>query len=145
MFYQDLHNIPASSSPLAEAANLLFEIMFHYAKNIKIMEVVVFTITEKAAERAQFFMTQEGKQGWGMRIFQAGESCCGPSYGIDLIEKPVVGDDVVEKDGLKVFLSADCSDAFADMQLDYYEEGDSAGFVLNGGKEPSCGDCSSCG
>jgi iron-sulfur cluster assembly accessory protein len=145
MLNRVLHGIPVSPRPLAEASNLLFKIMFNYAKNIKIMEVVVFTITEKAAERAQFFMTQEGKQGWGMRIFQAGQSCCGPSYGIDLNENPVDGDEVVEKDGLKVFLAKDCSDSLADMQLDYYEEGDSVGFVLNGGKEPSCGDCSSCG
>jgi iron-sulfur cluster assembly accessory protein len=109
------------------------------------LEVEVFTITEKAAEKAQFFMEQEGKQGWGMRIFQAGKSCCGPSYGIDLIERPSDGDEIVEKDGLKVFLDKDCISLLADMQLDYYEKGDEVGFMLNGGAEPSCGECNGCG
>jgi iron-sulfur cluster assembly protein len=107
---------------------------------------VVFTITEKAAERAQFFLAQEGKAGWGMKIFQAGGSCCGPSFGIDLVENPAEGDEIFEQDGLKVFIDKDCSPLLADKQLDYYEQGDSVGFVLNGGEEqPSCGDCSGCG
>jgi iron-sulfur cluster insertion protein len=106
---------------------------------------VVFTITEKAAERAQFFLAQEGKAGWGMKIFEAGKSCCGPSYGIDLRENPDEGDEIFEKDGFKVFIDKDCSVTLADKQLDYYEQGESVGFVLNGGDEPSCGDCSGCG
>jgi len=109
----------------------------------------VFTITEKAAEMAQKFMAEEGKQGWGMRIFQAGSSCCGPSYGIDLEENPAAGDAVYEKDGLRVFVDSNCGDGLDDMQMDYHEDGEMSGFVLNGETEPSCGaggsDCSACG
>jgi len=104
----------------------------------------MFSITEKAAERAQFFMEQEGKAGWGMRIFQAGASCCGPSYGIDLNEQPNDNDEIYEKDGLKVFVDRECNGSLANMQLDYYEKGEEVGFVLNGGEEPSCGDCHAC-
>jgi iron-sulfur cluster assembly accessory protein len=127
---------------------LLFETTLHYAKIIKIAEVSVFTITEKAAEKAKMFMAEEGKQGWGMRIFQAGESCCGPSFGLDIDENPAAEDDVFEKDGLRVFVDKKCSSGLADMQLDYHEDGEQSGFVLNGGKESSCGsgsDCSACG
>ena len=108
----------------------------------------MFTITEKAAEKAKMFMADEGRQGWGMRIFQAGESCCGPSFGLDIAENPAAGDEVFEKDGLRVFVDKNCSEGLADMQLDFHEDGEESGFVLNGGKESSCGsgsDCSACG
>jgi len=105
----------------------------------------VFTITEKAAERAQYFMAQEGKEGWGMRIYKAGQSCCGAAYGVDLSENPSEGDAIYEKDGLKVFVDTECVDLLADKQLDYYEKDDEVGFVLSGGDEPSCDDCSGCG
>ena len=35
--------------------------------------------------------------------------CCGPSYGMDIDEKPGDNDDVVEKNGIKVFVDKDTS------------------------------------
>jgi iron-sulfur cluster assembly accessory protein len=109
----------------------------------------VFTITDKAAEMAKLFMVEEDKEGWGLRIYKAGESCCGPSFGLDLLKNPEAGDEVVEKDGMKVFIEKNTVESLSGMTMDYMEEGEQAGFVLNGGKAPSCGagasDCSSCG
>jgi iron-sulfur cluster assembly accessory protein len=115
----------------------------------KLTGVYVFTITDKAAEMAKMFMIEEGKEGWGLRIFKVGQSCCGPSLGLDLLENPEDGDQIVEKNGLRVFIEKDTVAGLADMSMDYMEEGEKVGFILNGGKAPSCGsggsDCSSCG
>lgn len=91
----------------------------------------MFTITEKAAERALFFMAGEGRQGWGVRIYMAGEESSGPAYGIDPRENPEEGDVVFEKDGLRVFLDSKLVEFLDNKQLDYYEKDDEVGFVLN--------------
>jgi iron-sulfur cluster assembly accessory protein len=97
---------------------------------------------------AKQFMVDEGKEGWGLRIYKAGESCCGPSFGLDLLENPEPGDEVIEKNGLKLFVEKDTVESLAEMSMDYVEEGEQAGFILSGGKASSCGsggsDCSSC-
>lgn len=106
----------------------------------------MLTITDKAADKAKGILTIEGKEGWGLRIYTAGESCCGPSYGLDIEETPASEDEVIEKDGLKVFLDRQSLEALSGMQLDYYEDAERAGFILTGGAAPSCGSgCSSCG
>lgn len=114
------------------------------------------TITDKAAAKAVSILAAEGKADWGLRIYNAGGGCCGPSYGLDIDEKPLADDDVVEKAGLKVFVDKTTMEALKGMQLDYLEDGEREGFVINGGADPSCGSgggaapscgsgCKSCG
>lgn len=106
----------------------------------------MFNITDKAAEKAKLVLSEEGKDNWGLRIYNAGEGCCGPSFGLDIDENPVAEDEIFEKAGLRVFVDKSCVESLGDMQLDYYDDGERAGFILAGGKVPSCGsDCSSCG
>jgi len=106
----------------------------------------VLTITDKAAEKARIILAEEGKDNWGIRIYNAGESCCGPSYGLDLDERPSAQDEVFEKDGLRVFVDRDMLSTLSGMQLDYYDDEEREGFILTGGAAPSCGpSCSSCG
>lgn len=105
------------------------------------------TITDKAAEKAKAILTSEGKENWGLRIYSAGGGCCGPSYGLDLDEQPATDDEVIEKNGLRVFIDKNTMTSLSGMQLDYQESGEQEGFVLSGGAAPSCGSggCSSCG
>ncbi|TAN45104.1 MAG: iron-sulfur cluster assembly accessory protein [Nitrospirae bacterium] len=105
------------------------------------------TVTEKAAEKGKEILAAEGKHGWGIRIYNAGSGCCGPSFGLDIDENPLADDDVVEKNGLRVFVEKSLSPNLVGMQLDYLEGEEHEGFVLNGGgSAPSCSSgCSSCG
>ncbi len=106
----------------------------------------MFTITEKAAEKAKMVLAEEGKAEWGLRVYNAGEGCCGPSFGLDIDEKAAAEDATFEKDGLKVFIDKGCLESVKEMQLDYYDDGERAGFILSGGQAPSCkSGCSSCG
>ncbi len=107
----------------------------------------MLTITDIAAEKAKEILTEEGKPEWGLRFYTAGSSCCGPSYGIDIVEEPSKGDETIEKNGLKVYIEADTYKNLAGMKIDYIQEGDNEGFVIAGGQPPSCGPgCgSSCG
>ncbi|MBM4136182.1 MAG: iron-sulfur cluster assembly accessory protein [Nitrospira sp.] len=111
------------------------------------------TITDKAAEKVKTILAGEGKENWGIRIFVAGESCCGPSYGLDLQEEQMPEDEVVEKNGLKVFMDKQTLETLLGRQFDYYVGENGEGFVFTGGVsscgtggDSSCGSgCSSCG
>lgn len=105
-------------------------------------------ISDSAAEKAKEILKAEGKEGWGLRIFVQGSSCCGPSYGMDIDEKAAAGDETVEKNGLKVFVNKETSASLADKEIDYVSNDRGEGFVINGGEAPSCGSggaASSCG
>jgi iron-sulfur cluster assembly accessory protein len=99
----------------------------------------MFTITEEAASKAKEVLEKEGKADWGLRIFVAGGSCCGPSYGMDLDEKSKDGDEITEKSGLKVFTDKDTFEKLQGMTIDFIDDGQQQGFVIKGDTPPSCG------
>jgi iron-sulfur cluster assembly accessory protein len=109
------------------------------------------TITDKAAEKAKAILAGEGKDNWGIRIYVAGESCCGPSYGLNLQEAHMPDDKVIEKNGVKIFLDKQTTESLAEKELDYYAGVDGEGFIFTGGVSScasgSCGSgsSSSCG
>lgn len=100
----------------------------------------MLSITELAAEKAKEILEHEGKAEWGLRIFIAGGGCCGPAYGMDVDEHPKENDDVVEKNGLKVFADAETSRKLEGMLMDFYDDGQNQGFVIKqqSGQAPSC-------
>jgi iron-sulfur cluster assembly accessory protein len=106
-------------------------------------------ISDVAAEKAKEILKAEGKEGWGLRVFIHGSSCCGPSYGMDLDEKASEGDETIEQNGLKVFVDKEASESLSSKEIDYIKTEQGEGFVINGGEQPSgssCGSgCSSCG
>jgi iron-sulfur cluster assembly accessory protein len=107
-------------------------------------------ITDLAAEKGKEILTAEGKPDWGLRIYMAGSSCCGPSFGMDLIENPLKGDKTVEKNGMKVFVEKEASEKLDGLEIHYLKDGEQQGFVIRGNKPSSCSPdagpgCSSCG
>lgn len=104
------------------------------------------TITEKAAEKAKAILAGEGKENWGIKIFVAGQGCCGPSYGLDLQEVQMPEDEVVEKDGLKVYMDKETLETLTGRELDYYVGQEGEGFIFKGGVSAcSSSGCESCG
>lgn len=97
----------------------------------------MFSITSKAAEKAKAILKSEGKEEWGLRIFSV-EGYCAPSFGLDIDENPQEGDEIVEKEGLKVFIDKQTFDLLSNLELDYYESEEQEGFILKG-PMPSCG------
>jgi len=103
-------------------------------------------ISDAAAEKAKEILVAEGKDSWGLRIYTAEGGCCGPSYGMDLDERSSDGDEVVEKNGLRVFMDQNTSKNLDSMEIDFIDDGERQGFVITCGPAPSCGSgCSSCG
>jgi iron-sulfur cluster assembly accessory protein len=123
---------------------LLFPGVFIYAKLLNFWRYRGMTITDKAAEKAKAILTGEGKADWGIRIFVAGESCCGPSFGLDLQEEQKPEDEVIEKNGLKVYMDKQTLGTLSGRELDYYVGDEGEGFVFTGGVS-SCNPSGSCG
>lgn len=107
------------------------------------------TISDRAAEMAKAILANEGKESWGIRVFIAGQSCCGPSYGMNLQETQMPDDEVVEKNGFKVFMDKETMQSLADRELDYYVGEEGEGFLFTGGISScaggSCGTGGGCG
>ncbi len=104
------------------------------------------TISDIAVEKAKEILEAEGKSRWGFRFYTAGSGCCGPSYGIDIVEQPSEEDEVIDKDGVKVFVEKSASEKLNGMEIHYVDDGEKQGFVFTG-NQPSCdsGCGSSCG
>jgi iron-sulfur cluster assembly protein len=105
------------------------------------------TVSDSAAEKTKEILSTEGKADWGLRFYTAGSSCCGPSYGIDIVENPVDGDEVIEKNGTKFFIEKATSEKMNGMEIHFIDDGQQQGFVLKSDQPPSCGpECGpSCG
>ena len=103
----------------------------------------MITVSDEAAEKTKEILSTEGKAEWGLRFYTAGSSCCGPSYGIDIVENPAEGDDVVEKNGTKFFIEKATSEKMNGMEIHFVDDGQQQGFVLKGDQPSSCG--SECG
>jgi len=98
----------------------------------------LITITDKAVEKVKTILVAEGKSSWGLRIYNAGKGCCGPSYGLDINETPLADEETIEQNGLKVFVDKKIVTSLSGMKLDYYDDGEQAGFSLTGGSASSC-------
>lgn len=94
-----------------------------------------------AVEKAKEVLAAEGKPDWGIRVFLSGGGCC-PSYGMDIEENPQAGDEVIEKNGLKLFVDSKSRESLNGVQIDFIDDGQHQGFVIRGKEAPSCG-CSS--
>jgi iron-sulfur cluster assembly protein len=103
----------------------------------------MINISDTATEKTREILSTEGKTEWGLRFYMAGSSCCGPSYGIDIVENPVDGDEVIEINGTRFFIDKEAFEKLKGMTIDFVDDGEKQGFVINNPNPPSCGP--SCG
>ncbi|MGB9856727.1 MAG: HesB/IscA family protein [Dictyoglomaceae bacterium] len=82
-------------------------------------------ITDRAVEEFKKFLVENNKEGFGIRIFFAGSSCCGGSYRLGIVEEGEPKDKVVEKNGLKVFIDPIVYEELSEAIIDYND-----GFVI---------------
>ncbi len=103
-------------------------------------------ISDTAAEKGKQILTAEGKADWGLRVYMANSSCCGP-FGMDVNEHPSKDDKIIEKNGLKVFIDKNAFEKLSGMEIDFVETKEGSGFILKGGPQQQSGghSCSSCG
>jgi len=97
------------------------------------------TVTETASKKVQDFMTQMGKEGYGLRMRVMGGGCSGYQYQL-AFDAPREGDRVIEHDGVKVVIDSKSLLFLAGTEIDYQEGLMGAGFAIkNPNSKGSCG------
>jgi len=98
------------------------------------------TVTETASKKVQDFMTQMGKEGYGLRMRVMGGGCSGLQYQLGIDEKPAAGDKVLESNGLKIFVDLKSALYLAGVEVDYVEGLLESGFkITNPNAKSTCG------
>ena len=88
-------------------------------------------ITPAAVNQFKTFLAENQAEGPGIRIF-APKGCCGPAYGMDIAEQASAGDQVIERNGLRLFVEPAAGSTLAQVVIDYVPHGPAKGFKLRG-------------
>src|SRR4026208_2636629 len=79
------------------------------------------TLSETAAKKITDLRLEEGKPEWGLRIRVVGGGCSGMSYELGWDDTPVEGDNVVETNGVKVFVDSHSATYLQGSEIDYVD------------------------
>jgi iron-sulfur cluster assembly protein len=94
-------------------------------------ESSVITLTDTAIDKVKELMEAQGRQDHGLRVYVAGGGCSGFRYGMALEESPDEEDQVLEFNGLKVFLDPASIGYLEGANVDYVETMMGAGFKVD--------------
>ncbi len=98
------------------------------------------TITEKASRKAMAFMEAENKHGFGLRLYVTGGGCSGFKYGMAFEEKEAEDDQVIEINGMRLFIDPFSEPMLTGTQIDYNDGLQDSGFsIKNPNAKSTCG------
>ena len=100
----------------------------------------VMTLTDAAAARvSEIVATRENALGIRVGIKKGG--CAGMEYTIDLVTEAKSGDDIIEKDGSRVFVAPEAVLYLLGTQMDFEVTTLRTGFVFNNPNQTSACGC----
>lgn len=95
-------------------------------------------VTKSAIDRFRKILADINAESCGIRIFKAGDGCCGtPALGLDAVEIPANGDVIIDKDGVRIYIDGAIAELLSTSVIDYSE---ASGFSISGlPKSSECG------
>ena len=100
----------------------------------------VMTLTDKAADRVrEIVASRDGALGIRVGVKKGG--CAGMEYTIDLVTEAKAGDDVIEKDGARVYIAPEAVLFLLGTQMDFEVTTLRTGFVFNNPNQTSACGC----
>jgi iron-sulfur cluster assembly protein len=112
-----------------------------------IEEKFALTLTDMAATKIQNILHERGVPEHGLRVFASGGGCSGLQFGMALESQAQDMDQVVQVNGLKLYVDATSAEYLNDATIDYQDGPMNSGFRIdapNAASSCGCGD-SSCG
>jgi iron-sulfur cluster insertion protein len=100
----------------------------------------MLALTEKAAEKVREIAKAESLEGQGLRVQVKGGGCSGFQYDLYFDEKPTEMDEVIEIQGVQIFMDPLSMQYLEGTQIDYVEGLHGAGFKFeNPNVKGTCG------
>ena len=97
-------------------------------------------ISEKAAQHIKSLSAQKGTPSGGLRLGVKGGGCSGLSYFIDWAAEPAKHDQVIERDGARVFVDPKSAVFLQGTTIDWQQTLMQSGFVFrNPNVKSACG------
>lgn len=98
------------------------------------------TITPAALERVKLLLDKRGKSSAGIRIGIRTKGCSGLSYTLEYADEKQPLDEVVEVDGITIFIDSKALMFILGTEMDFVEEKLQSGFVFrNPNEKGRCG------
>ena len=96
-------------------------------------------LTDRAVTKVKQLLEAEDKQGWGLRVAVLGGGCSGFQYGLTWENDKKENDEVLEFNGLKVYVDAMSGMYLGEVNVDYVDSLQGAGFKI--GNPNATGTC----
>ena len=90
----------------------------------------VISLTDAAASRVKDIMANADKPIHGLRVGVKNGGCAGMSYTMEMAERAVPGDEVVEDKGVRILIDADSAPLIGGAEVDYVEDLMKSGFTI---------------
>jgi iron-sulfur cluster assembly protein len=87
-----------------------------------VIDTAVVSLTDSAVQKVKEIMEAQGQAEGGLRIYIAGGGCSGFKYGMALDNEAAPDDEVVNVDGLKVFIDAMSLPYLRGASVDYVDD-----------------------
>ena len=101
----------------------------------------MINVTETAATKISELLTEENKDGSGLRVFVQGGGCSGFQYGLMIEENGQgAGDQVFESHGVKLFVDPISIQYLKNAEVDFVDTSTGGGFTIkNPNAKSTCG------
>lgn len=102
----------------------------------------MITLTEVALNEVKRLVHEQGRQSMALRVFVSPGGCSGMSYGMTFDEEPQEEDQIIEQDGVKVWVDEMSAMYLAGSEIDFVDQLMGGGFAIhnpNAVKSCACG------
>ena len=104
------------------------------------MQRQAITLTDRAVERVRALMEKRGQPAAGIRIGVKSKGCSGLSYSVEYADERGKFDEVIEVEGVRVFVDPTAIMFVIGSEMDYVEDKLQSGFVFrNPNEKGRCG------
>jgi len=102
---------------------------------------LVVTISEKAADKIRYFAAKDGvTENVGIRVAVKGGGCSGLTYDLDITDKELETDKIVEQHGVKVMVDKKSYIYLVGTELEFSDGLNGKGFIFsNPNAKKTCG------
>ncbi|MGN6548419.1 MAG: Fe-S cluster assembly scaffold SufA [Pararhizobium sp.] len=101
----------------------------------------VMTMTEAAARRVKAILAQSDGGASGIRVGIRKGGCAGMEYTVDLVTEPNAKDDLIERDGARVYVAPEAVLFLLGTEMDFETTRLRSGFVFNNPNQTSACGC----